>query len=48
MRGAVGSHNLIYYVFLLVYGMILQWIRVMQHRFGGVAPEKVQHVSFMH
>jgi len=33
---------------LHVYGMILQWIGVMQHRLGCVAPEEVQHVSSMH
>ena len=33
---------------LHVYGMILQWIGVMQHQLGCVAPEEGQHVSSMH
>ena len=33
---------------LHVYSMILQWIGVMQHRLGCVAPEEGQHVSSMH
>ena len=33
---------------LHVCGMILQWIGVMQHQLGCVAPEEGQHVSSMH
>ena len=52
MREAVSSHNLILtktelicYVFLHAYSMILQWIRVMQHQLGDVAHEEGQHVQ---
>ena len=33
---------------LHVYGMILQWIGVMQDQLGCMAPEEGQHVSSMH
>jgi len=32
---------------LNAYDMILQWIGVMHHRLGCVAPEEGQHVSSM-
>jgi len=52
MREAVSLHNLILTLLrmfvLHVYSMTLQWIRVMQHRLGCVAPEEGQHISSMH